>query len=66
MVGSENVSVSAEDFTTNIDPLPLYSTLASDIKWVLALMYPGTTIVMVTRISFAGNRSQSTAVIKIA
>jgi len=57
----QHIFLSAEDFTTIIDPLPLYSTLASDVKWVLALLYLGTTIVLVTRLAFDGKRGQSTA-----
>jgi hypothetical protein len=53
--------LSAENFSTIFDPLPLYSTLASDIKWVLALLYLGTTIVLVTRLAFDGNRSEAVA-----
>ena len=41
--------------------MPLYSTLASDVKWVLALLYLGTTIVLVARLALGGNRSESTA-----
>ena len=52
--------LTAEDFSTIFDPLPLFSTLASDIKWVLAVLYLGTTIVLVTRLAFGGNRSKST------
>ena len=57
----QHIFLSAEDFTTIIDPLPLYSTLASDVKWVLALLYLGTTIVLVARLAFDGKRGQSTA-----
>ena len=57
----QHIFLSAEDFTTIIDPLPLYSTLASDVKWVLALLYLGTTIVLVARLAFGDKRSQSTA-----
>ncbi len=57
----QHVFLSAGDFSTIIDPLPLYSTLASDVKWVLALLYLGTTIVLVARLAFSRNRSESTA-----
>ena len=46
----QHVFLSSEDFSTIIDPLPLYSTLASDLKWLLALLYMGTTIVLVARL----------------
>ena len=57
----QHIFLSDEDFTTIVDPLPLYSTLASDVKWVLALLYLGTTIVLVARLAFGDKRSQSTA-----
>jgi hypothetical protein len=57
----QHVFLSSVDFATIIDPLPLYSTLASDVKWVLALLYLGTTIVLVARLAFGGNRRESTA-----
>ena len=57
----QHVFLSSANFTTIIDPLPLYSTLASDVKWVLALLYLGTIIVLVARLAFGGNRSESTA-----
>ena len=55
----QHVFLSSADFTTIIDPLPLYSTVASDVKWVLALLYLGTTIVLVARLAFGGKRSDS-------
>ena len=57
----QHIFLSAADFRTIIDPLPFYSTVASDVKWVLALLYLGTIIVLVARLAFAGNRSKSTA-----
>ena len=56
----QHVFLSAADFTTIIDPLPLYSTVASDVKWVLALAYLGTIIVLVVRLAFGGKRGKST------
>jgi hypothetical protein len=35
----QHVFLSASDFSTIVDPLPLFSTLASDAKWLLALTY---------------------------
>jgi len=57
----QHVFLSSADFTAIIDPLPLLSTVASDVKWVLALMYLGTTIILVARLAFGGKRSVSTA-----
>ena len=45
----QHVFLSSADLTTIIDPLPLYSTLASDIKWLLALLYMGASMVLVAR-----------------
>jgi hypothetical protein len=33
------VFLSSPDFATIVDPLPLYSTMASDVKWALVLGY---------------------------
>jgi hypothetical protein len=57
----QHVFLSSADFKTIIDPLPLYSTLASDVKWVLVLLYLGTTIVLLARLAIDGIRSKSTA-----
>ena len=57
----QHVFLGSADFRTIIEPLPLYNTLASDVKWVLALMYLGTTIVLVARLAFDSIRSESTA-----
>ena len=57
----QHVFLSSADFSTIIDPLPLYSTLASDVKWVLALLYLGTTIVLMARLALGGMRSKSSA-----
>ena len=35
----QHVFLSAPDFSTIVDPLPLLSTLASDLKWVLVSIY---------------------------
>ena len=55
----QHVFLSSADFTTIIDPLPPYSTLASDVKWVLSIVYLGTAIVLVARLAFGGKRSAS-------
>jgi hypothetical protein len=36
----------APDFSTVVNPLPLISTIASDLKWLLVLVYVGTTVVL--------------------
>jgi hypothetical protein len=45
----QRVSLSAPDFSTIVDPLPLISTAASDLKWLLVLVYLGTTVVLLVR-----------------
>ena len=57
----QHVFLSSADFSTIIDPLPLYSTVASDIKWVLSILYLGTAVVLVARLAFGRNRNESTA-----
>jgi hypothetical protein len=47
----QHVFLSAPDFSTIVDPLPLLSTLASDLKWTLALTY-----VLLTLVLFVGDR----------
>jgi len=42
----QHVFLSAPDFSTIVDPLPLISTAASDLKWLLMLVYVGTTLVL--------------------
>ncbi len=56
----QHIFLDSADFTTIIDPLPLYSTLASDVKWVLALSYLGTAIVLTARLALGGIRHQLT------
>jgi hypothetical protein len=56
----QHVFLSSADFSTIIDPLPLYSTLASDIKWTLSLLYLGTTVVLLARLAFGAKRGRST------
>jgi hypothetical protein len=56
----QHVFLSSADFRTIIDPLPLLSTLASDVKWVLSILYLGTAIVLVARLAMRGIRSEST------
>ena len=56
----QHVFLSSPQFTAIIDPLPLYSTLASDVKWLLSIAYLGTAIVLVARLVFGGKRHEST------
>jgi hypothetical protein len=48
----QHVFLSSPDFSTIIDPLPLFSTLASDVKWILSIVYIGTAIVLALRLAF--------------
>ena len=57
----QHVFLSSVDFSTIIDPLPLYSTLASDVKWLLSILYLGTAVVLVARLALGRKRSESTA-----
>ena len=57
----QHVFLSSTDFSTIIHPLPLFSTLASDVKWVLALVYMVATLVLAGRIFFDKKQSQSTS-----
>jgi len=49
----QHVFLSSPDFSTIIDPLPLLSTLASDVKWILSIAYIGTAIVLALRLVFS-------------
>jgi len=46
----QHIFLSTPDFSNIVDPLPMYSTLASDIKWLLALVYIVTSIVLLIRL----------------
>jgi hypothetical protein len=46
----QHVFLSATDFSTIIHPLPLYSTLASDLKWALALTYIVASLILAGRL----------------
>ncbi len=54
----QHVFLSSPDFATIVDPLPLFSTMASDVKWVLALVYITLSVALVGRLAL-GRRSQS-------
>jgi hypothetical protein len=45
----QHVFLSAPDFSTIVDPLPLISTAVSGLKWLLVLFYVGTTLVLLVR-----------------
>ncbi len=47
----QHVFLSSPDFATIVDPLPLYSTMASDVKWVLALVYITLSVALVGRLA---------------
>lgn len=55
----QHVFLSSTDLAMIFDPLPLYSTLASDLKWMLALTYMGATIVLAARLKMNSNRRNS-------
>lgn len=42
----QHVFLSTPDFSRIVDPLPLISTAASNLKWLLVLVYVGTTVVL--------------------
>lgn len=42
----QQVFLGTPDFSMIVDPLPLISTAASDLKWLLVLVYMGTTVVL--------------------
>ena len=42
----QHIFLDASDFSTIIDPLPLLSTVASDIKWLLSVFYILLTVVL--------------------
>ena len=56
----QHIFLSSDDFSTIIDPLPLYSTLASDTKWLLALIYFGATLALVGRLIIGNLQRDST------
>ena len=53
----QHVFLNSSDFSTIIDPLPLFSTLASDVKWIFSLAYLGASIVLAIRLA-ARKKSQ--------
>ena len=52
----QHVFLSSNDLAMIVDPLPLYSTLASDLKWLLVIIYLGATVVLAVRLKLNSNR----------
>jgi hypothetical protein len=50
----QHVFLSASDFATIVDPLPLFSTVASDVKWLFSAIYILLTIVLAVGIFLKG------------
>ncbi len=48
----QHVFLSTPDFSNIVDPLPLFSTIASDLKWLLALCYVVLSVVLIGRVVF--------------
>ena len=55
----QHVFLSNPDFSTIIHPLPLISTLASDIKWLLALGYIGAILILSGRLLLRSENKHS-------
>ena len=53
----QHVFLSASDFATIVDPLPLYSTIASDVKWLLSAVYISLAVVLLARLYANGRKS---------
>jgi len=53
----QHIFLSSKDFATIVDPLPLYSTIASDVKWLFSLVYITLTVVLAVRLYL--NRSKT-------
>ncbi len=52
----QHVFLSAPDFATIVDPLPLFSTIASDVKWLFAAIYVLLSAVLVGALFVGGRR----------
>ena len=48
--------LSASEFATIVDPLPLYSTVASDVKWLFSAIYISLTVILLVRLFLKGHR----------
>ncbi len=46
----QHIFLSADDFATIVDPLPLFSTMASDVKWLFSAIYITLSIVLIVRL----------------
>ena len=55
----QHVFLNAADFGTIIHPLPLYSTVASDLKWVLSLVYIMASLILAGRLLMKNKSSHS-------
>lgn len=55
----QHVFLSSADFSAIVDPLPLFSTLASDIKWMLAVVYVLLSVVLLLRARAAAVRAKA-------
>ena len=54
----QHVFLSSPDFATIVDPLPLFSTVASDVKWLFAVVYILLSLVMLIQLALGrGARS---------
>ena len=45
----QHVFLGSADYSTIVDPLPLFSTVASDFKWLLSLAYIGLSVALLLR-----------------
>ena len=50
----QHIFLSADDFATIVDPLPLFSTIASDVKWLFSAIYITISIVLIVRLLLRG------------
>ena len=53
----QHLFLSASDFATIVDPLPLYSTVASDVKWLLSAVYVSLAVFLLFRLYLKGHRN---------
>ena len=54
----QHVFLSSSDFATIVDPLPLFSTVASDVKWLFAVVYILLSLLMLIQLALGrGARS---------
>ena len=48
----QHIFLSSVDFVTIVDPLPLFSTVASDVKWLLSAIYISLTLILAIGLVF--------------